>query len=201
MDVFGPDAGLREQEAVGCEEVDVVAGAEVAGELFAVAGVDGVQREGGVGEKRDDLVADLEAFAADARADDGSQVGGVGAVFPGHSVDGDLDDLLYRAFPARMDGRDGVVWLIIQEDGYAVRCADANGQSGDVCEQGVVALEVLAGEAGACDDGHLGAVDLVGLRDLTGELVSPAGREGSHFVSYVVFNHFLAGVGSKDSST
>jgi len=89
-----------------------------------VAGAEFVEPFGRISElglKLDgDFGADFVAAAADGGADGGEQVARLGAKFHLHFPDGFRDDALKGAAPSGMNGGDGALFRIDEENGNAV---------------------------------------------------------------------------------
>ena len=125
-------------------------------------------REAGVPELFGHLLPDLETGGADGRADGGSQVLRGGPEPFSHQVDRALRHLQDRPFPAGMDGRNDLIPRVVEENGDAVGRPDADGDPGEIRDEGVISLQLLAGHPRTVDDGDLGTVDLMALDDRIG---------------------------------
>lgn len=108
----------------------------------------------GVGE------IDLVVRGSDAGAEDGDEVCGVGAEFPGHGGDGVAEDVEVGAFFAGVEEGEGLGFLVEEVDGSAVGHMDAEEAAGLVGEEAIDSFVEEGGAGG--DEGQLGAVDLLG---------------------------------------
>jgi len=150
-DVRGAEAGAQELGAIGFAEVekDVLGRGLVAGGhpvepldgIGFVAGAKFVEPLGGFGELGKKLGGDFGAHfvaaAADGWADGGKEVGGVGFVLHLHFADGLDDDAGEGAAPAGVDGDDGALFRVYEEDGDAVGGLDAEEETRTVGGGGV----------------------------------------------------------------
>ena len=95
-----------------------------------------------------DVVIRLKAARADAGADGGQEIGGVRAAVLRHGPDGLCQDAPGTAPPPGVDGGDGGVDGVVEEDHAAVGGENGEGQAGNVRHQGVhVPVVPGAGEA------------------------------------------------------
>ncbi len=142
-DVRGAEASADELGAVGFAEVeeDVFGRGLMAGGhhvqplngIGLVAGAELVEPFRSFGKLRlklgSDFGADFVAAAADGWADGGEKVGGPGLEVHLHLADGFDDDALERAAPAGVNGGDGALFRVDEENGYAVGGLDAEGET------------------------------------------------------------------------
>src|SRR5713226_4636665 len=133
-DVGGAEAGSEELGAIGFAEIeeDVLRWRLVAGGhhvepldgIGFVAGAEFVEPIGGFGELGmelgGDFGADFVAAAADGWADGGEEAGGIGFELHVHLANCFDDDALQGATPAGVNGGDGALFHIDEEDGDAV---------------------------------------------------------------------------------
>ena len=146
-DVGGAEAGGEELGAIGFAEVEqdifgrgLVAGGhhiEPLNGIGLVASAKFVEPFGGFGELGEELGgdfgADFVAAAADGGADGSEEVGGVGFELHLHFADGFDDDAGESAAPASVDGGDGALFGIDEENGDAVGGLDGEEEVGVVC--------------------------------------------------------------------
>ncbi len=106
-----------------------------------VAGAEFVEPFRGFGELgkklSGDFGADFVAAAANRWPDGGEEVGGVGFELHLHLADGFDDDALESAAPAGMNGGDGALFRIDQENRDAIGGLDTQEKPGTVCDGGV----------------------------------------------------------------
>lgn len=155
------DAKARGQElrTVGFAEIemDVFRGRLVAGGLhveplervglFAGAGFVEIIR--GIGELRgefdDKISGDFVAAGTDGRANGGEKIRGLAAEFELHAADGFLRDAGEGASPSGVDGRDGALFSINEEDGDAVGGLDGEEDTGTIRGGGVAFARIGGG--------------------------------------------------------
>lgn len=134
VDIFRDKAGSHKLRAIGFAkiEMDVFRRRLVAGRFhveplerigfFAGAGL--VEVVSGIGELRgefgDKVGGDFVAARTDRRADRGKEIGGFGAEFELHAADGLLRDSGESAAPTGMNGGNGALFRIHQEDRDAI---------------------------------------------------------------------------------
>ncbi len=150
-DVRGAEASADELGAIGFAEIkkDVPRRRLMAGGhhvepldgIGLVAGAELVEPFRSFGKLRlklgSDFGADFVAAAADGWADGGEKVGGPGLEVHLHLADGFDDDALERAAPAGVNGGDGALFRVDEENGYAVGGLDAEEETGAVGDRGV----------------------------------------------------------------
>jgi len=168
-DVGGSDPGAKKLRAIGFAEIeeDVLGRRLVAGGhhvqpldgIGLVTGAEFVEPLGGFGELGKKLSgnfgADFVAAATDGGADGGKQIARPGLELHLQLADGFDDDALERAAPAGMNGGDGALFGIDEENRNAVSGLDAQEQTAAV-GNGSIALTRL----GRCD---VEKVDDVGM--------------------------------------
>lgn len=152
-DVLGAKADFEELRAVGFAQIEehVFGGRLVAGRhhveplqrVGLVTGAKLVKPFGSLRELRleldGNLRADFVAAAADGRADGSEQVRGPGAELHVHLADGLGDDALERAAPSGVDGGDGALFGVHEENGDAVGGLHEEKQAGAVRYRSVAA--------------------------------------------------------------
>ena len=84
-----------------------------------------------------DFGADFVAAAADGWADGGEEVGGVGFELHLHPADGFDDDAGESAAPTGMNGGDGALFRVDEENRDAVGGLDAQEEPGTICDGGI----------------------------------------------------------------
>jgi len=145
-DVGGEETGVKELGAIGFAEIeeDVLGRGLVAGGhpvepldgIGFVAGAEFVEPLGGFGELGEELGgdfgADFVAAAAYGGADGGEEAGGVGFVLHLHFADGLDDDTSESAAPAGMNGGDGALFGVDEENRDAVGGLDAEEEAGAI---------------------------------------------------------------------
>ena len=150
-DVWGVEAGTEQLGAIGFAEVekDVLGRGLVARRHHVepldgvgfVTGAEFVEPIRGFGELREELRGDLGAnfvaAGADGWADGGEEVGGAGFVLHLHFADGFGDDALQSATPAGMNGGDGALFGVDEENGNAISGLDPEEKAGAVRGGGV----------------------------------------------------------------
>jgi hypothetical protein len=150
-DVLGVETGGEELGAIGFAEVeqDVFGRGLMAWRHHVkpldgvgfVAGAEFVEPFGGIGKLRvelgGDFCADFVATAANGRADSGEEVGGLGGEVHLHLADGFDDDAGEGASPSCVNGRNGTLFGIYEEDGNAVGGLDTEKEARTVCGRGV----------------------------------------------------------------
>lgn len=157
VDILAEKAGSHKLRAIGFRkiEMDVFRRRLVAGGLhiepleriglFAGAGL--VEVVGGIGELRsefrDKVGRDFVAARTDRRADRGQEIGGFGAKFELHAADSLLGDSGESAAPTGMNGGNGALFRIYQEDRDAIGGLDAQQKAGTICG-GSVALRGIS---------------------------------------------------------
>src|SRR5882762_4114851 len=103
--------------------------------------VEFVEPLGGFGELGEELGgdfgADFVAAASDGRADGGEQVGGVALELHLHLADGFHDYAGQSASPASVDGGDGALFRVHEENRDAVGGLDAKEEAGTVGHGGI----------------------------------------------------------------
>jgi len=155
-DVGGAETGAEELGAIGFAEIeeDVLGRRLVAGGhhiepldgVGLVAGAKFVKPSGGFSELREklrsDLRADFVAAAADRGADGGEQVGGLGFELHLHLADGFDDDALERAAPSGVNGSDGALFRIDEENRNTVGGLHAKEKAGAVGDGGIASARI-----------------------------------------------------------
>jgi len=86
-----------------------------------------------------DFRADFVATAADGRADGGEELGGPGFELHLHLADGFCDDALKRPSPTGMNGGDGSLFGVDEENRDTVGGLDAQKEAGAIGGGGVAA--------------------------------------------------------------
>ena len=106
-----------------------------------IAGAELIEPFRGFGELREELGgdfgADFVAATADGWADGGEEVGGLGFVLHLHLADGFDDDALKRATPASVNGGDGALFRVDEENGDAIGGLDSEEKAGAIRGGGV----------------------------------------------------------------
>src|SRR6267142_4279333 len=152
-DVGGAEAGAEELAAIGFAEIEedsfgrgLVAGGhhvEPLDGVGLVASAEFVKPFGGFGKLGlklgGDFGADFVAAAANGRADGGEEVGGVGFVLHLHFADGFDDDAPEGATPAGVNGGDGALFRVDEENGDAVGGLDSEEKARPVGGGGITA--------------------------------------------------------------
>ncbi len=171
-DVWGAEASAQELRAIGFAEVeeDVFGRGLVAwghhveplDGIGLVAGAEFVEPFGGFGKLREklggDFGADFVATAADGGADGSEEVGGLGFELHLHLADSFDEDAGEGATPAGMDGGDGALFRVDEEDRDAVRGLDAEEEARTV-GGGSIALANFGG--GSIEEMNDVGVDLL----------------------------------------
>jgi len=110
-----------------------------------ITGAKFVEPIGGFGELREELRgdfgADFVAATADGRADGGKKVGGAGLEVHLHLADGFDDDALEGATPAGMNGGDGPLFRVDEENGDAIGGLDSEEKAWPIRGRGVAAAK------------------------------------------------------------
>src|SRR5260370_11555649 len=152
-DIGGAEAGPEKLEAIGFTEVeeDVFGWGLVAGGhdvepldgIGFVAGAEFVEPFRGFGELGKklggDFGADFVAAAADRGADGGEEIRGLGAEVHLHLADGFDDDAGESAAPTGMNGGDGALFRVDEENRDTVGGLDAEEEPGTICDGGIAA--------------------------------------------------------------
>ena len=106
-----------------------------------VAGAEFVEPFGGFGKLGEELGGDFRAdfvtATANGRADGGEEVGGLGLEVHLHLADGLDDDAGQSAAPTGVNGSDGALFGVNEEDGDAVGGLDGQEEAGAVGGGGV----------------------------------------------------------------
>ena len=157
--------------------VRLIAGAEF-GEPFWGFGKLGEELGG-------DFGADFVAATADGGADGGEEVSGVRFELHLHLADGFDDDAGERAAPAGVDGGDGTLLGVDEEDGDAVSGLNAQKEAGAVGDGGVP----LAKCGGRCVE----KMDYVGMNLFQGYEFQVSGADGG-LEATAVFQDVFFGV-------
>jgi len=198
-DILGAKAGGEELGSIGFFQVekDVFGRGLVAwghhveplDRIGLVTGAEFVKPAGGVGELGveldGDFGADFVTAAADGGTDGGEEIGGLGAEVRLHLADGCDGDAGEGAAPSGVDGGDGAVFGVDEEDGDAVGGLDAEEEARAVCGGGIS----FAGLVG----GGFEEVDDVGMDLLEGDELEIAGTEGG-LEAAAVFEDIFASV-------
>ena len=171
-DALGAEVGTEELGAIGFAEIkeDVFGRRLMAGGhhvepldgIGLVTGAKLVEPFRGFGELREELGgdfgADFVAATADGWADGGEEVGGVGFVLHLHFADGLDEDALEGAAPSGVNGGDGALFGVDEENGDAIGGLDSEEKAGAVRGGGVAAAR--SGGCGVKKMDHIG-VDLL----------------------------------------
>jgi len=111
-----------------------------------VAGAEFVEPFRGFGELGKklggDFGADFVAAAADRGADGGEEIRGLGSEVHLHLADGFDDDAGESAAPAGMNGGDGALFRIDEENRDAIGGLDAQEEPGTICDGGISAARL-----------------------------------------------------------
>ena len=91
---------------------------------------------------RGNLGANFVAAAADGRADCGEEIGGLGFELHLHLADGFYHDAGEGATPAGVNGRDGAIFRVDEENGNAIGGLDSEEEAGTVSGGGVAAARL-----------------------------------------------------------
>ena len=197
--VWGTEAGAKELSAIGFAEIEenvlgrrLVAGGhhvEPLDGIGFVAGAEFVEPFGGFGKLgkklSGDFGTDFVAAPADGWADGGKQIARLGFEMHLQLADGFDDDALQRAAPAGMNGGDGALFGIDEENRNAVSGLDAQEEARTVGDGGI-ALTGL----GRCD---VEKVDDVGM-DLFKRNELQVGRPEGGLEAAAVFEDIVLGV-------
>ena len=146
---------------------------------------DFVHRETRIAESPDDLLPYLETVRPDGRSDDGPKVLRPGSIPGTHLRNHFCDNALNGAAPAGMNRRDDMPDRIMEQDGHAVCGPHADRQSGDIRDQGIESLQIVAAHFSG-DDGDVRSMDLMRRQDGIREHAVAARREGLDARSEVV---------------
>ncbi len=150
-DVWGAEASTEELATIGFAEIEqnifgwrLVAGGhhvEPLDGIGFIAGAEFVEPFGRIGKLRlklgGDFGADFVAAAADGGADGSEEIGGLGLELHVHLADGFDDDALERAAPAGVNGGDGTLFRIDEENRDAIGGLDAQEEAGTVGGGGI----------------------------------------------------------------
>ena len=154
-----------------------------------IAGAEFAEPFGGFGELGEELGgdfgADFVAAAADRGADGGEEVDGLGFELHLHLADGFDDDAGEGTAPAGVDGGDGTLFGVDEENGDAVGGLDGEEEAGTVGGQGVA----LAGSGGRAFE----EMDYVGVDLLEGDELEVGGAE-SGLEAEAIFEDVFFGV-------
>lgn len=112
-----------------------------------VAGAELVEEVGGVGELREELAGDfgtdLVAAGADRGADGSEEVARVGAKVHLHFADGLRGNASQGAAPAGVDGGDGALFGVDEQDGDAVGGLDGQEVAGAVGDASITTARIV----------------------------------------------------------
>ena len=86
-----------------------------------------------------------------------------------------------------MNGGDGPLHGVIQQDRDAVGGPDTDGHVGEACHEGVVPFQFFPRQPRRVNDGHLAVMDLMPLYDRIRERGIPPRRERLHTGTQAVF--------------
>jgi len=198
-DVWGAEAGAKELGVIGFAEVeeDALGRGLVAGRhhvqplngIGLVAGAKFVEPFGGFGKLGKklggDFGADFIAAPADGGANGGEQIGRLGFELHLQLADSLDDDALERAAPASVNGGDGALVGIDEENGNAIGGLDAQEEAGAAGDGGIAA----AGLGG----GGVEKMDNVGMDLFQGDESEARSTEGG-LEATTVFEDVLFGV-------
>ncbi len=196
-DVLVAEAGAEKLGAVGFAEVEEDAfgwGLVARGHhvqpldgIGFVAGAEFIEPVGCIGELREELRGDFGAhFVAAAtygRADGGEEVGGLGLELHLHFADSFGDDAGQGATPAGMNGSDGALSRVDEENGDAIGGLDAEEDAGAVGDRGVALTDYRRRGVEEMDD--------VGVDLLQGDEFHVGGAKGGLETAAVLQDVFL----------
>jgi hypothetical protein len=170
--IFGAKAGGEELRAIRFAQIEVDAlGRRLVARGHHVEPLEGiglftgarlVEIAGGIrelrGELGDEVGGNFVAAGAYGRADGGEKIGRLAAVFVVHAANGFFGDARKSSFPTGVDGGDGTLFRVDEENWNAISGLDSKKQAESVCGGGI-AFTGLRRRSG--EGAEQGGVDLL----------------------------------------